>query len=320
MEKVRVTVLTGGTSAEREVCLMSGRKVLAALDPARYEAVAVDLAAVTGPRAGEAAGILFAPDGCDPKALAQGSGEPASAPSDSLPQMASKAGLPARPDGRPDVVFIALHGGAGENGTVQGMLELLGVPYTGSGVLASALAMNKIMAKKVFEQDGHTDAGVGRCAAPPMPRRLTDREDRRSPLCSEAGLRGLDHRDFGRPERISFRRRWTPPSSTGRRCWSSGSSRASRSTGPVIGNDDPRCCRWSRSSPTGGSTTTTRSTRPARPKRSSLPAFWSRRRTARGADAARASRLGLPGHLARRPDRYARRGIRPRSEHDSRHD
>jgi D-alanine-D-alanine ligase len=57
-------------------------------------------------------------------------------------------------NGKPDVVFIALHGGTGENGAVQGMLELLGMPYTGSGVLASALAMNKIMAKKIFEREG----------------------------------------------------------------------------------------------------------------------------------------------------------------------
>jgi D-alanine-D-alanine ligase len=153
VRKLRVTVLTGGTSAEREVCLMSGRKVLAALDPARYEAVAVDLAAITGPRAGEAAGILFAPDGCDLSALPAGGSEPGSAAGRSLPQVAAKAALPAKPDGRPDVVFIALHGGAGENGVVQGMLELLAVPYTGSGVLASALAMNKIMAKKVFERE-----------------------------------------------------------------------------------------------------------------------------------------------------------------------
>jgi D-alanine-D-alanine ligase len=53
-----------------------------------------------------------------------------------------------------DVVFIALHGGAGENGTVQALLELSGRPYTGSGVLASALAMNKAMSKKVFVQSG----------------------------------------------------------------------------------------------------------------------------------------------------------------------
>src|SRR5205814_4272310 len=53
-----------------------------------------------------------------------------------------------------EVVFLALHGGAGEDGTIQALLELAGKPYTGSGVLASALAMNKAMSKRVFEQAG----------------------------------------------------------------------------------------------------------------------------------------------------------------------
>ncbi|MDI6689951.1 MAG: D-alanine--D-alanine ligase [Actinomycetota bacterium] len=55
---------------------------------------------------------------------------------------------------RVDVVFIALHGRYGEDGTVQGMLEILGLPYTGSGVLASALGINKIMAKRIFKASG----------------------------------------------------------------------------------------------------------------------------------------------------------------------
>jgi D-alanine-D-alanine ligase len=57
---------------------------------------------------------------------------------------------------RIDLVFIALHGKYGEDGTVQGLLELLDIPYTGSGVLASALALNKILAKKVFKAEGVT--------------------------------------------------------------------------------------------------------------------------------------------------------------------
>lgn len=156
MRKLRVTVLTGGVSAEREVCLMSGRKVLDALDPARYEVKCLDLAAVSG---GRAACLLDGGTPWVPGALACG-------------EKADKVAGLARPlapttavspalgrdwsagDGGPDVVFIALHGGAGENGSVQGMLEVLGIPYTGSGVLASALAMNKIMAKKVFEREG----------------------------------------------------------------------------------------------------------------------------------------------------------------------
>jgi D-alanine-D-alanine ligase len=55
---------------------------------------------------------------------------------------------------RPDVALICLHGRYGEDGTIQGMLELLDIPYTGSGVLASALAMSKVMAKKVYRVDG----------------------------------------------------------------------------------------------------------------------------------------------------------------------
>ncbi len=55
---------------------------------------------------------------------------------------------------QPDVVFIALHGEFGEDGTIQGLLELLGFPYTGSGVLASALAMNKVMTKKILLSEG----------------------------------------------------------------------------------------------------------------------------------------------------------------------
>src|SRR6188474_1624363 len=53
-------------------------------------------------------------------------------------------------DAEIDVAFLALHGRMGEDGCIQGMLELLGIPYTGSGVLASALAMNKAKAKEVF--------------------------------------------------------------------------------------------------------------------------------------------------------------------------
>lgn len=55
---------------------------------------------------------------------------------------------------RPDVVFLALHGTPGEDGTVQGMLELLNIPYTGSGVLASAVGMDKVRSKRLFESVG----------------------------------------------------------------------------------------------------------------------------------------------------------------------
>jgi len=132
--KLKVAVLMGGTSAEREVSLSTGRQILNALDPDRYTVYALDTAS----------GQKFLPPGVTrPLGLlhAAGSGAEITA----LPQLPQAA-----PSERPDVVFIALHGRGGEDGTVQGMLEVLGLPYTGSGVLASALAMDKAMSKRVL--------------------------------------------------------------------------------------------------------------------------------------------------------------------------
>ena len=144
MKRLQVAVLTGGTSAEREVALKSGAKVVAALDPAKYDVSVVDLADIPRARPADLAGVLFASS-----------------------------------DGKPDVVFIALHGGTGENGTVQGMLEILGIPYTGSGVLASAVAMDKPFSKRLFEQAGiPTPALAGAPGARP-PRRRPPRSWRR---------------------------------------------------------------------------------------------------------------------------------------------
>lgn len=154
MGRLRVAVLMGGTSAEREVSLMSGARVVHALDPARYEVSVLDLAAITSGRARDLARALMTPGSAEPPALS-GSAQPLP-PGLAQAEAAMaqvRADVPAR-DGCPEVVFLALHGGSGENGTVQGMLELLGLPYTGSGVLASALAMNKIVSKKLFEREG----------------------------------------------------------------------------------------------------------------------------------------------------------------------
>ncbi|HHW62043.1 MAG TPA: D-alanine--D-alanine ligase, partial [Syntrophomonadaceae bacterium] len=56
-------------------------------------------------------------------------------------------------DLHPDVVFLALHGKYGEDGTIQGLLEILGIPYTGSGVASSAICMNKVLSKKLFQYE-----------------------------------------------------------------------------------------------------------------------------------------------------------------------
>lgn len=135
---IRVAVLMGGTSAEREVSLSTGRQILNALDKKKYSVYALDTLS----------GRLFLP-----------AAELRDAGVQRLPgselQVSTLADITQlAPGERPDVVFIALHGPGGEDGTVQGMLEVLGIPYTGSGVLASALAMDKAMTKRVLTASG----------------------------------------------------------------------------------------------------------------------------------------------------------------------
>ena len=137
--KLRVAVLMGGTSAERPVSLSTGKQILSALDPCKYSVYALDTA--SGERYLPPTGL---PDHVQTLADTA-SGKP----------VLTVAGLQnVSETERPDVVFIALHGRGGEDGTVQGMLELMGVPYVGSGVLASALAMDKAMCKKVLVSEG----------------------------------------------------------------------------------------------------------------------------------------------------------------------
>lgn len=69
-------------------------------------------------------------------------------------ELLTPQGMSALFANRPDVAFIALHGKGGEDGSIQGMLELLQIPYTGSGVLSSALAMDKVMSKRLFRSAG----------------------------------------------------------------------------------------------------------------------------------------------------------------------
>jgi D-alanine-D-alanine ligase len=126
----KVAVLTGGRSSEHEIAVASARSVTAALDPARYEVVTVEIAR-DGTWALETGS----------KGLVQGS-DPATGPAETLPVPASSDGVMATLD-TVDVVIPILHGPFGEDGTVQGLLELAGVPYVGAGVLSSALAMDK---------------------------------------------------------------------------------------------------------------------------------------------------------------------------------
>jgi D-alanine-D-alanine ligase len=130
--RVRVAVLLGGRSSEHEISLASARSVLEALDPERYETVTVEIGR-------DGRWELGTGDGNSPSVA------------ETLPVPTEK--VPATL-GEVDVVFPVLHGPFGEDGTVQGLLELAGVPYVGAGVLGSALAMDKDVFKAVMRDRG----------------------------------------------------------------------------------------------------------------------------------------------------------------------
>lgn len=155
---LRIAVLYGGTSTEREISLSTGRAVGIALADRGHDVLLVDTAlgdSPVGAREAQAASALVA----EPARPGHVRGSVAAAVSG---EAVSEA----------DVVFVALHGGAGEDGTVQGLLELAGKRYTGSGVLASALAMDKRMSKIAFRAAGvpTPDWGVVRFDAAPATR------------------------------------------------------------------------------------------------------------------------------------------------------
>ena len=135
--RIRVTVIAGGRSSEHAISVASARSVIEALDPARYESTIIEI-----DREGrwELAG--------DTKAVTSGEEHAAA----TLPVVARRA--PAAALGEVDVVLPILHGPFGEDGTVQGLLELAGVPYAGAGVAASALCMDKDLCKAVLRDRG----------------------------------------------------------------------------------------------------------------------------------------------------------------------
>jgi D-alanine-D-alanine ligase len=153
----RVAVLYGGISAEREVSLVTGRGVIAALGQAGYEVTPIEV--------GPDLGVLLA-------ALTP----------------------------RPDAVFNALHGRFGEDGAIQGVLDWLGIPYTHSGVRASAIAMDKVAAKTVFAAAGlpvarHEIVTIAALAeADPMPRPYVIKPQKEGSSVGVTIMRGGDNR------------------------------------------------------------------------------------------------------------------------------
>ena len=158
---MRITILLGGTSAERDVSLASGLRIAEALRGRRHGVVLLD----------PARGVITPED--EQAMRAAGVLHPAPPPLEALRKISRSAMLPSLgtlPEVRDaEMVFLALHGGEGEDGTIQAMLDLARVPYTGSGHLASALAMDKDLSKQLFRAAGVATADwamTGRRAGP----------------------------------------------------------------------------------------------------------------------------------------------------------
>src|SRR5262245_45475965 len=163
-EKIRVGVVFGGRSGEHEVSLAGAASVMAAIDRSRFEVVPIGIGKdgrwlVGGDpmRAlGEAAARLaLAEGGAEGQTKRELLERAASVESASaLARMESSESLPAGLKYSLDVVLVLLHGPQGEDGTIQGLLELAGLPYTGAGVLASAIGMDKAAMKDMFRAHG----------------------------------------------------------------------------------------------------------------------------------------------------------------------
>jgi D-alanine-D-alanine ligase len=147
-QRIRLVVLFGGRSAEHEVSCVTAVSVLRALDPERYDVVPVGITADGRWVLAEDAQRLLAGGG--PAALPPAL-EPRGEALEPFDAVAGEFGTAA--DG-PVVVLPLLHGPFGEDGTVQGLCELAGVPYVGSGVLGSAVSMDKPTTKRLLEAAG----------------------------------------------------------------------------------------------------------------------------------------------------------------------
>src|SRR6266849_3469149 len=150
-KRLRIGVLFGGRSGEHEVSLASAASVIRGLDPEKYEAVPIGISKDGRWLVGQGAQKML------PEVLR--SGQRVVLPAD--PNAAALVPLDETHAGtlRVDVVFPVLHGTFGEDGTVQGLLELAGLPYVGAGVLASAVAMDKDVTKRLMLERGLPVAG-----------------------------------------------------------------------------------------------------------------------------------------------------------------
>jgi D-alanine-D-alanine ligase len=140
-KKLRVGILFGGRSGEHEVSLLSAASILKAIDRRKFDIVPLAIAKSGHWLGGDSAQALLAGDSAAPLQLE------ASAETGLIPRSSSLSGAI-------DVIFPVLHGTFGEDGTIQGLLEVADVPYVGSGVLGSAAGMDKDAMKKLFAAAG----------------------------------------------------------------------------------------------------------------------------------------------------------------------
>jgi len=148
MAKLRVGVVFGGRSGEHEVSLASARSVMAALDREKYQVAPVGITR-------EGRWLTAGDPMARLEAILAGQADPGPA-GGALPP-GRRALVPGiGPEGFPevDIAFPLLHGPYGEDGTIQGLFEMAGLPYVGAGVLGSAVAMDKVTTKMLFQASG----------------------------------------------------------------------------------------------------------------------------------------------------------------------
>ncbi|MEM1332191.1 MAG: D-alanine--D-alanine ligase family protein [Actinomycetota bacterium] len=167
-DRIHLVVLFGGESAEHEVSCTTAAHVLAAADPTRYRITPIGISTDGRWALADAAAAALA-DGSD----LPGRLDPAGTTVSPTPLLSAATASTSR-----TVVMPLLHGPMGEDGTVQGLLELANVPYVGAGVLASSVAMDKAMAKQVTAAAGIPQARHTAFAeheiTPGLPQRLAD--------------------------------------------------------------------------------------------------------------------------------------------------
>jgi len=175
--KLRIGVLFGGRSGEHEVSLLSAASVLNAIDRSKYDVVPIAISKEGRWLTSGESQKLLSGDGAQDNPRHLRAGDPESTPGAALLARGDSVIVPPEPGGqhhslipfesgaasehRPahqaidvDVIFPVLHGTFGEDGTIQGLLELAGIPYVGAGVLGSAAGMDKDVMKRLFAASG----------------------------------------------------------------------------------------------------------------------------------------------------------------------